>query len=219
MQRREFSRSVLSIGATSAVGALAGLSAWPAHAQDPVAGLKEGTDYVRLSRPAPVDSPANQIEVVEFFAYTCIHCFNFEPVFSEWIKQKPAHVVVRRTPVAFSDAFLPLQRLYYAIEAMGLVDSLHEKAFRAVHVEKLRLNTPEAIADWVAKQGVDKAKFSSFYNSFAVAGKAKRATQLQEAYQVEGTPALGVGGRYYISGQGPRTLAVANALIASLRKT
>lgn len=217
MQRRDFSRSVLALGATSAVGALSGLAALPAHAQ--VAGLKEGTDYRRLDRQAPVDTPAGQIEVVEFFAYTCIHCFNFEPVFNDWIKQKPAHVVVRRTPVAFSEAFLPLQRLYYAFEAMGLVDSLHEKAFRAIHVEKLRLTTPEAITDWVAKQGVDRAKFTGFYNSFAVAGKAKRATQLQEAYQVEGTPALGVGGLYYISGQGPRTLAVANALIATMRKT
>jgi thiol:disulfide interchange protein DsbA len=217
MQRREFSRSALAWGATSAVGALAGLGAMPAHAQ--IAGLKEGTDYVRLARPAPVDSPANQIEVVEFFAYTCIHCYNFEPAFNEWIKNKPAHVVVRRTPVAFSEAFVPLQRFYYALEAMGLVETLHDKAFRAIHVDKLRLTTPETIADWVAKQGVDRAKFTGFYNSFAVAGKAKRATQLQDAYQVEGTPALGVAGRYYISGQGPRTLAVANALIDSLRKT
>jgi thiol:disulfide interchange protein DsbA len=219
MQRRDFSRSFLALGATSAVGALAGLSALPVHAQAPVAGLKEGTDYIRLSRQAPVDSPPPQIEVLEFFAYTCIHCFNFEPIFNDWIKQKPANVVVRRTPVAFTDAFLPLQRLYYAFEAMGLVDTLHEKTFRAIHVEKLRLTTPEAITDWVVKQGVDRTKFTDFYNSFAVSGKARRATQQQEAYQVAGTPALGVGGRYYISGQGPRTLVVANALIASMRKT
>lgn len=211
MQRRDFSRSVL------AMGALAGLTTLPAHAQP--ASLKEGTDYVRLQRPAPVDSPADKIEVVEFFAYSCIHCYNFEPIFNDWIKQKPAHVVVRRTPVAFNEAFVPLQRFYYALEAMGLVDTLHEKAFRAFHVEKLRLNTPEAIADWVAKQGVNREKFTGFYNSFAVAGKAKRATQVQDAYQVEGTPALGVAGRFYISGQGPRTLVVANALIADLRKT
>lgn len=209
MQRRDFSCSVL------AMGALAGLTALPAQAQQ---AMKEGTDYVRLQRPAPVDSPAGKIEVVEFFAYSCIHCYNFEPIFNEWIKQKPAHVVVRRTPVAFNEAFVPLQRLYYALEGMGLVDTLHEKAFRAFHVEKLRLTTPEAITDWVAKQGVDREKFKGFYNSFAVAGKVKRATQLQDAYQVEGTPALGVGGRFYVSGQGPRTLVVANALIANLRK-
>jgi len=41
---------------------------------------------------------------------------------------------------------------------------------------------------------------------------------LQEAYAVEGTPALGVAGKFYVPGQGPRTLVVANALIADLRK-
>jgi protein dithiol oxidoreductase (disulfide-forming) len=216
MQRREFSRSLLAASATTALGATAALTLTPARAQ--LTGLKEGADFVRLGRPAPVDSPAGKIEVLEFFAYTCIHCYNFEPLFNDWIKKSPAHVVVRRTPVAFNDAFVPLQRLYYALEAMGQVDAMHEKVFRAIHVDKQRLNTSESITAWVADQGVDREKFTGFFNSFAVAGKARRATQLQDAYQVEGTPSLGVGGRYYVTGQGPRTLVVANALIADLRK-
>ncbi|MDO8903536.1 thiol:disulfide interchange protein DsbA/DsbL [Hydrogenophaga sp.] len=213
MQRRNFSRVLLAGGGLAAVGTLS----W-GTAQAQIAGLKEGTDYMRLPRPAPVDSAAGQVEVVEFFAYTCIHCYNFEPHITEWLKQKPAHVTLRRVPVAFSDAFLPLQRLYFALEAMGQVDALHEKVFKAIHVDKQRLTTPDAIAAWIEKQGVDKGKFTEFYNSFAVAGKASRATQLQDAYKVEGTPALGVAGRFYIPGQGPRTLAVANALIAEVRK-
>lgn len=210
MQRRDFSRSLLAAGGLVALG--------HSTAQAQLAGLKEGTDFVRLPKPAPVDSPAGQIEVVEFFAYTCIHCFNFEPVMEAWIKKKPANVAIKRTPVAFSDAFVPMQKLYYALEAMGQVEALHEKVFRAIHVDKQRLTTPEAIIPWVVAQGVDKAKFESFYNSFAVAGKAKRAAQLQDAYQVEGTPALGVAGRYYVPGQGPRSFVVAEALIADIRK-
>jgi thiol:disulfide interchange protein DsbA len=206
--RRQFSQLAIAAGLGAAL---------PAQAQ--IAGLKEGSDYLRLQRPAPVDSKAGQIEVLEFFAYTCIHCYNFEPLLTAWMAKKPANVVVRRTPVAFSPAMEPLQRLYYALEAMGRVGALHEKVFRAIHVDKVRIATPESIADWVAKQGIDRTQFNQFYNSFGVAGKAKRATQLQDAYQVEGTPALGVAGRFYISGQGPRTLAVADALIAELRKT
>lgn len=213
MQRRNFSRALLAGGGLAAAGTLG----WgTAHAQ--AAALKEGKDYLRLARPAPVDAPAGQVELVEFFAYTCIHCYNFEPHITEWLKSKPAHVTLRRAPVAFSDAFLPLQRLYYTLEAMGQVEALHEKVFRAIHVDKQRLTTPETITNWVEKQGVDRAKFTEFYNSFAVAGKARRATQLQDAYQVEGTPALGVAGRFYVPGQGARTLAVANALIAEVRK-
>lgn len=216
MQRRDFSRSILAVGATTTLGGLAALGATSAQAQ--IAGLKEGTDYVRLGRPAPVDTPAGQIEVLEFFAYTCIHCASFEPVMAAWIKKKPADVVVRRMPVKFSDAFVPMQKLYFALEAMNLVDKLHEKVFSAIHVDKQRLTTPEAITEWVAKQGVDKAKFASVYNSFAVAGKANRAAQLQDAYQVEGTPALGVAGRFYVPGQGPRSIVVAEGLIAEVRK-
>ena len=212
MQRREFSRSLLAAGA-SAAGALALL---PAQAQ--TAGLKEGTDFVRLKRNAPVDSPAGQIEVVEFFAYSCIHCYNFEPLFDDWMKKKPANVVVRRTPVAFNESFVPMQRLYYALEAMGQVDALHAKAFRAIHVDKQRFTNPDTIVAWAVAQGLDREKFVGFFNSFAVAGKAKRAAQLQDAYAVEGTPSLGVGGRFYVGGQGPRTLVVADALIAELRK-
>ena len=214
MQRRVFSRSLL---AGSALGAVGGLAHTPALAQR--IGPKEGTDFVRLPRPAPVQSTAGQVEVVEFFAYTCIHCHNFEPIFDTWIKKQPAHVVVRRTPVAFSPAFVPMQRLYYALEAMDLVDKLHAKVFQAIHEERQPLTTPAAIVDWVAKQGVDRARFTEVYNSGPTGEKAASAAKLQDAYGVEGTPALGVAGRYYLGGQGPRTLVVADALIAEARRS
>jgi thiol:disulfide interchange protein DsbA len=213
MQRRVFSRSLL---AGSALGAVGGLTLNPALAQR--VAPKEGVDFVRLPRPAPVQSTAGQVEVVEFFAYTCIHCHNFEPIFDAWIKKQPAQVVVRRTPVAFSPAFVPMQRLYYSLESMNLVEKLHAKVFAAIHEERLALTTPAAIVDWVAKQGVDRARFTEVFNSGPTSEKAARAAKLQDEYGVEGTPALGVAGRYYLSGQGPRTLVVADALISEVRK-
>lgn len=215
MQRRDFSRSVLVAGAT-ALGVTGGLSLTPAALAQRV-GPKEGTDFVRLPRPVPVDSPPSQVEVLEFFAYSCIHCFNFEPVFEEWIQKKPAHVTVKRMPVGFSPAFVPMQRLYFTLESMNLLDQLHAKVFHAIHTERLPLTTPPAIIEWVGKQGVNRAKFTEIFDQSATGQKAQRAVQLQDAYGVEGTPSLGIAGRYYLPGQGPRTLAVANALIADLR--
>lgn len=216
MDRRVFSRRLLASGAV-VLAPMAGLHPSLAQAQPALQRFKEGADYVKLGRPAPVDVPAGQIEVLEFFAYTCVHCFNFEPVFESWKRQAPAHVVTRRVPVAFSEAFVPLQRLYYTLEAMGKLDALHTKVFQAIHVDKQRLLNEAAMAAWVEKQGVDRQKFSELFNSFSVTGKARRAVQLQDAYQVEGTPALGVGGRYIVGGQGPRTVQVADALIAELK--
>lgn len=211
MQRRDFSRSLLAAGAAAA----SGLTLTPALAQR--VAFQEGKDFQRLANPAPTEAPTGQVEVVEFFAYSCVHCFNFEPVFNEWIKKKPAHVTVRRMPVAFNQNFVPMQRLYFSLESMGLVDKLHEKVFRAIHEERLPLTTPPAIMAWVEKQGVNMDAFNAAFNGAAVKLSGK-ATGLQDAYQVDATPSIGVAGRFYVSGQGPRTLLVADTLIAQARK-
>ena len=51
----------------------------------------------------------------------------------------------------------------------------------------------EALAQWADKNGIPKAKFVEVYNAFGVVTKAKRAHQLQEAFKVQGVPALGIG--------------------------
>ena len=206
MQRRDFNRQLLASACLAGIGL-------PALAQ---AGFKEGKDYQRLKQPVAVDVPAGQVEVLEFFSYGCIHCFHFEPMVKTWLKQKPANVVFKRVPV-FAE---PLQRSYYAIEAMGQLDAAHDKLFALFFTEQQRPagNKPEQVADWAAKAGVDRAKFLEAYQSFGVANKVRRATQLADLYQVEGTPAVGVAGRFLVPGQGERTLPVVNALIAEARK-
>ncbi|NVO05475.1 MAG: thiol:disulfide interchange protein DsbA/DsbL [Rhodoferax sp.] len=179
MKRREF--SLLAGGAAVATGAL-----WAGAAQADVAKPEAGTDYLPLDPRASVEAPTGKIEVVEFFWYSCPHCNAFEPALEEWVKKLPKDVYFRRAPVAFRDDFVPQQRLYFALEAMGLVDKLHAKVFAAIHVEKQDLSKAAAILEWVGKQGVDKAKFTEQYNSFSVATKATKAAQLQNAYKVAG---------------------------------
>lgn len=214
MKRRVFSVSAASVLAASTVS-LPSVSMAQAK---PTAGK----DYAALETRAPVDSPADKVEVIEFFWYSCPHCNAFEPALNNWIKALPKDVVIKRVPVAFQDSFVPQQKLFYALEALGKVDALHDKVFYAVHVEKQALNTEAKIVDWAVKQGLDKAKFQEAYNSFSVAGKVKRATLLQEAYKVEGVPALGIAGRYYTDGSRTgsmgRALQVTDALIADARK-
>jgi thiol:disulfide interchange protein DsbA len=145
----------------------------------------------------------------------------FEPSFAQWVKNAPKDVVVRRIPVSFRDDFAPQQRLFFTIEAMNLMETLHPKVFAAIHVEKLMLNTDASVLAWAEKQGVDKTKFNEVYKSFGVASKLKRAVQLQNDFKVEGVPSLGVAGRYYIdgtlAGSMERALKVAESLIAQSR--
>lgn len=213
MKRRNFS---LACGAAMAGSALVSTAAL-AQGNAPVAGKH----YQVVSKPAVVEAPAGKIEVVEFFWYNCPHCNSFEPTFDAWTKRVPKDVVVRRVPIAFRADFQPQQRLYYTLEAMGLVEKLTPKVFAAIHVEKQKLDSADQITEWVVKQGVDKAKFLGEYNSFTVANKASKATQLQNAYQIEGVPALGVAGRYWtdgsMNGSMERALQVVEFLVAGIR--
>lgn len=210
MKRREF-----ALGATAA--ALPGLLALPAHAQS-----KSEKGYLDVKPRAPVAAPAGQIEVVEFFSYGCVHCMNFDPMFQAWKKAAPKDVVVRLEHVGFSPSFEPLQRIFYGLEAVGKVDALHAKVFEALQKQRVRLDKPDVLFPWVAEQGVDRAKFEAAYKSFGVATKIRQAGQLQEAYKVEGTPALGIAGRYYtdgsLGGGFERMMQVTNNLIAQERK-
>ncbi|MBL8339249.1 MAG: thiol:disulfide interchange protein DsbA/DsbL [Rhodoferax sp.] len=213
MKRRDF--------AVATVAAAVGGPGLLQVAQAQVAKPESGADYLVLDKRTAVEAPAGKIEVVEFFWYNCPHCNAFEPTLEAWIKRVPKDVHVRRVPVGFRDDFVPQQRLYYTLEAMDLVDKLHGKVFAAIHAEKQQLVKGEAIADWVAKQGVDRAKFMEQYNSFSVATKASKATQLQNAYRVEGVPALGVAGRFYTDGtlarNMPRALQIVDYLVAEVR--
>jgi protein dithiol oxidoreductase (disulfide-forming) len=213
MQRRRFSSVLAGCSAMAAAGVA--MPGW-VHAQ--AAGFKEGSDYRKLGKPAPVDASPGQVEVVEFFAYTCVHCNNFVPIFKEWAKGLPSHVVVRRSPVGFNPSFEPLQRLYFALEALNKIDTHHERVFKAIHQDRQRLTTAEAIAQWAESNGLNRTEFTQAYNSFGVAGKVRKANQLQDAYEVEATPSLGIGGRFYVPGQAARTVVIANALIAEARK-
>ena len=217
MKRREF--SLATLGTAAAVGAL-GFSG-PSLAQGP-AKFVAGKDYIKLGRAVPTETETGKIEVIEFFWYSCGHCNSFEPAFAQWVKNVPKDVVVRRMPVAFRDDFAPQQRLYFALEAMGLLEKLHSKVFQAIHGERLPLNTDASILAWIEKQGVDKTKFADTAKSFGVASKLKRAVQLQNDFKIEGVPSLGVAGKYYIDGTSAgsmdRALQVTDSLLAQVRQ-
>jgi thiol:disulfide interchange protein DsbA len=216
MNRREFSVAAACSVALASLG-LPGSVLAQARKPD------DGTDYMTLKERVAVEAPAGKIEVIEFFWYSCPHCNAFEPKLVNWIKKLPADVSLRRVPVAFRDDFVPQQRLYYTLEAMGKLDELHAKVFHAIHTEHQMIDKEGTIVAWAEKNGLDKAKFVELYNSFSVQTKARRATQLQDAYKVQGVPAIGVAGRFYtdgtMAGTIDRALQVTDYLIAEVRKS
>ena len=184
-----------------ASAALLGTAAgWSGAARAEAPRFAEGTDYQVLAPRAAVEAPAGKVEIVEFFWYSCPHCNAFEPTLQAWLRQLPTGIYFRRIPVAFRADFVPQQRLFFALEAMGLVEKMQARVFAAIHTEHLELAQEAQIIDWAGKSGIDKARFADAFHSPAVSDQAVRAAQLQDAYRVEGVPALGVAGRFYTDG-------------------
>ncbi len=176
-----------------------------------------------LDKRVPVDAPAGKIEVVEFFSYNCPHCNDFEPTLEAWVKTAPKEVAFRRIPVPFvGNDVEAKQRLYYALEAMGKVDEYQPKVFNAIHAQRQNVNGDANIIAWAAANGLDGAKFKEVFTSFGVASKAKRASQMTDAYKVAGVPAMAVAGRWYVDGETAGSMAkvlqVVNYLVGEAKK-
>ncbi len=202
----------LFIGAVMALASLFGVAA---HADDTPA-----EKYTVLTSPVPVSEPG-KIEVVELFWYGCPHCYAFEPTINPWIEKLPADVHFVRIPAMFGGIWDVHGQMFLTLEAMGVEHKVHTAVFDAIHKEHKMFKTPEEMADFVATQGVDKAKFLETYKSFAVAGMVKKDKDLAVAYGVTGVPTMIVNGKYRFdlgsSGGPEEALKLADTLIEKER--
>ncbi len=177
--------------------------------------------YVTITPPQPTDSDG-KIEVIEFFWYGCPHCYNLEPAVNGWLKSAPKDVVFKRVPAFPSDAWGEMAKVYYTLEAMGQLDKYHQKVFDAMHQEKVNLANKKAREEWLAKNGIDVAKYNEAEKSFSVATKMQRAKQLTYAYKIDSVPRLVVNGKYYTgpenAGGTQNMFPVVDQLIGMMRK-
>ncbi len=213
MKRREFSTHLAGAGLGLALAGRAQAQGVP----------EEGKHYVRLQTAGPVTlpTPDKKVEVIEFFWYGCPHCLTLEPLIASWTKTLAADVYFRQLPFAFIGP-PEHQKLFYALEELGQREALQRRIFNAIHVERQRINSEAEITNFVAANGVDRAKFAEAWKSFGVNTKLNRGKQLSNAYKIDGVPAIGIQGRYYTSatlaGTHERALSVANYLIDRARK-
>ena len=191
-----------------------------ARAQPAARAPQEVKDYTVLRTPVPVESGA-KIEVLEFFQYSCPHCATFEPYLAAWKKKLPSDVDYRRIPIAWDNSTMPHVRIYYTLEALGKLPEMHEKVFAAIQKNRQPMLNPDAIADFMAANGIDRKQWLDTYNSFSVAARANRAGQIWRAYKVDGTPMMAVDGRFMTApsmvGTREGTLAVLDYLVQRSR--
>lgn len=180
------------------------------------ANFVEGQDYKVLENPENITGDV--IVVREFFWYGCPHCYNLEPHMEKWAKTRAKDVAYFRTPAAMNDVWEVNARGFYAVQEMGMLEKTHAQLFDAIHKDGKRLFDQNSLGDWYATQGVDKAKFNSLYNSFAVTTKIERSKAGAMRYKVTGTPAVVVHGKYVVSGSDAKVPQVVDFLVNKVRE-
>ena len=180
-----------------------------AKARAPTAAVKipsnwvEGKSYNTLVPAQPTSVAPDKVEVVEVFWYGCGHCFHLDPTLEAWHKKgKPAYVQFLRVPVMWNDVTRAHARLFYTLEALDKLETLHTAVFREIHINNNLLvdrdpeKTEQVHRAFLKANGVAEAEFDRTYRSFSVESKLQRAEQLTHRYKVTGVPLMVVNGKY-----------------------
>lgn len=164
------------------------------------AEIIEGRDYEVLATPQPTQN-SDLIEVIEFFWFGCPHCNTLHPHVKTWLQNKPSDVDFRYVPAIFRNNWVPGAKIFYSIETLGVMETLHDKIYDAIHSDKINLNDESVLFNWIEKQGVDKENFVNVYNSFTTQNQIARSNQMMRQYQLAGVPAFVIDGKYLTTGR------------------
>jgi thiol:disulfide interchange protein DsbA len=191
MKRREFSLAVPLL-------VVAGLAACRRTLQ--VGPRKAKTTWCWTSaRPSSAgrQDRGDRVLLVQLPALQCLRAGKLEA----WIKKAAQGREVQARAGGLPRHFVPQQRLFYTLEAMGKVDELHRKVFNAIHVPSASCPGQARTNHRLGGQaGRGQGQVRRAVQLVLGGTKASKATQLQDAYKVEGVPAMGIAGRYYTDG-------------------
>ncbi|MFT6520031.1 MAG: thiol:disulfide interchange protein DsbA [Candidatus Azotimanducaceae bacterium] len=190
-------------------------------AERPGGEFVEGTHYQLIEAPRRIRG--NKTEVMEFFSYTCIHCFNFDPLLNDWKKSHAGDANVVRTPTVSGEAWRLFGQTYYTLQALDILEENHGRFFSEIHQRGRTFRSMEEIADWFDSQGATREQFVTTFTSNAVLRRTASADALGRQLKIAGIPSLVINGKYLVGINrevgARRMLEVADYLINMENKT
>lgn len=156
----------------------------------------EGVEYIKITPAQLTQVAPGKVEVLELFWYGCPHCYKLEPYINKWLKNRPAAAEFIRTPAALNPKWKVHAGAYYVAELLNITDKIHEPLFDAIQKNRRGLNTPDSLAEFFSKYGVEKKKFLEIYNSFAVRTRLSRDYGQVKRYGIRSVPSIIINGKY-----------------------
>jgi len=211
LRQQKLAVGALSVVVLAIVAYLSWLTAGDANLGD----IVEGEHYQLIENPRRIRG--DKIEVMEFFSYACVHCYNFDPLIKEWASSRDDITLVQ-TPAIANEYWRLLGRHYYTLQAMDAPEENHMRVFRAIHEARQAFNGPEKMIQFAESSGLDRESYVKAFNSTEVSNSLNRADQMARRLRVAAVPTIIVQGKYLVrttSTVGPRRmLQVIDHLVA-----
>ena len=201
----------------------AALSGQPSGDSVLAGAFVENEHFVALPEAGRLGGVGDRIAAWIFFMWSCLHCYELEPILSEWIAQQdPAAIDVVRIPVAWNDYAELHARAFYTAGILGISERVSDAFFAMIHENGTYLDTRDAIRALFLDLGVDGATFDGVFDSERVDDELRLARFSAAEARIDATPTLVVGAAYKTSpamaGSGERMLQVADWLIAGIER-
>jgi thiol:disulfide interchange protein DsbA len=176
----------------------------------------EGEHYLLIENPRRIRS--DQIEVMEFFGYACIHCYNFDPILADWVQEKGGSIKFIQTPAISSKYWRLLGQNFLTYQELGEHDKYHTPFFRAVHTGGRAFTDQESLSEFYEQLGGEKQTYINAFNSVGVASELSKADSMARRLKVAMVPSIVIQGKYLVRTSGSvgpkRMLDVMDYLLA-----
>ena len=142
--------------------------------------------------------------IYNFFSYACGHCNRFHPEtvsLRQALKAKGHEMI--DVPVMLDPSHVILSQTYFAFERLDRFKDLHEEFWHWLLFAEHKWTTTEDvnkdIIAWVKDKGIAEETWVTALHHKETLAKVEWAQKLAADYQLDGTPAIGVNGKYLTS--------------------
>ena len=116
--------------------------------------FQEGIHYSVLSK-----TPGDDKQVIEFFSYSCPHCYSVDPIVEGYLDIAPAEYSFERIPVTFGRKdWQKSAEVYTLAGLLGKREALHEKVFEKIHKKRSPFRNENDVKSFFIANGIDQKK-------------------------------------------------------------
>lgn len=156
--------------------------------------FQEGIDYKVLA-----GKPSNEKQIIEFFSYSCPHCYSLDPIIESYLDEAPAAYAFERIPVSFGRKdWQKSAEVYTLTGLLGNREALHQKVFEKIHKQHRPFRNDGDVKSFFIANGVDEKQYQSVVNSVDAKSAFKRNEALTRKFKISSVPTVIVRDVYQV---------------------